>query len=856
VSPLRNVSVSADVDGLCFGFLGALSRRLSSPFRNDPPWDAGKPPTLLLVSQIAIGLVIAGITALLIVHSYRDTMAAATLDLQNRALILSEQADAALHAVEISEIAFLQRIEAESMRSPEDFRRALSNLAADEKMLDPRRGLPQLDAISAIDTEGNLINFSRSWPVPDVNLADRDYFKTLTADPKLRVLISEPEQNRSTGTWMIFLARKAVAADGTFLGILLGAIQLSYFEELYQAVVPAGAGTVSLFRRDGSLLVRFPPADAQVGRSFGHGKMFTFMTDSDLDSTIARQVSLFDGEDRLIAAHRLRHYPLAVTASGTISYALAPWRAGAAYFVAVAVILELAVVGVGLLMLRQLRYHRMLHEARAARLEAEAARRSANAELAVAHERERTDRELQIQNARFGAALSTMSQALALFDAADRLVMANSQMDEILGVPPGSSIPGMTIGALQALTISKSSMPPSDVRAIHDGVAQFSSSGKRMTLIRELMGGRVLAMNLAAVEDGGWLMTLEDITEQRLAAAKMSHMAHHDALTGLPNRVLFHAKLCEAVARSARGDCSALLYLDLDHFKAVNDTLNHPIGDALLREVTSRLLHYVRETDSVARLGGDEFAIVQSSFDQPRESTALARRLVEVLGEPYEIDGYEVVIGASIGIAIIPGDGLDPDELLKNADLALYRAKGEGRGRYRFFEPEMDARMQARRTLELDLRKALVHGEFEVFYQPLIDIQTRTISGFEALVRWFHPERGLTQPADFVPLAEEMGLVVPLGEFVLRRACADAVTWPGNAKVAVNLSPVQFGSHTLVADVAAALEDSGLDPHRLELEITETVMLEDTEGVLMVLRQLRDLGVELPWTTSAPVIRR
>jgi diguanylate cyclase (GGDEF)-like protein len=320
-------------------------------------------------------------------------------------------------------------------------------------------------------------------------------------------------------------------------------------------------------------------------------------------------------------------------------------------------------------------------------------------------------------------------------------------------------------------------------------------------------------------------------------------MAQHDALTGLANRALFHTRLCEAVARARRGKVCAVLYLDLDHFKAVNDTLGHPIGDALLCDVTTRLEAELRESDTVARLGGDEFAIVQTSVDQPHDATALARRLIDVLGQPYQIDGHQVIIGTSIGIAVVPGDGEDPDQLLKNADMALYRAKEDGRGRYRFFEPEMDARVQARRTLELDLRKALAENQFQVFYQPLMNIKTRRVTGFEALVRWFHPERGIVPPIDFIPFAEEIGLIVPLGEFVLRRACADAATWPGRQKVAVNLSPVQFGSRTLVQDVADALRDSGLEPARLELEITETVILEDTEATLVVLHQLRDLGI-------------
>lgn len=342
--------------------------------------------------------------------------------------------------------------------------------------------------------------------------------------------------------------------------------------------------------------------------------------------------------------------------------------------------------------------------------------------------------------------------------------------------------------------------------------------------------------------DDGWLVTLEDITEQRRSEARIEHMAHHDALTGLANRVLFHERLGEAMARCRRGERCAVLYLDLDHFKAVNDTLGHPVGDALLRQVTSRLESLVRETDTVARLGGDEFAIVQP-ISQPADCTALAIRLIEAVSAPYEINGHRVIIGTSIGIAIVPDDGHDVDKIIKNADMALYRSKANGRGRYHFFEAEMNAQMQARRTLDLDLRKALAAGEFRVFYQPLINIAAQSVCGFEALVRWQHPERGIVSPADFIPLAEEIGLIVPLGKWVLRQACADAATWPESLKVAVNLSPVQFGSHTLVEDVSAALADAGLNPRRLELEITETAMLADTNAVLTTLHRLQDLGL-------------
>jgi diguanylate cyclase (GGDEF)-like protein len=287
------------------------------------------------------------------------------------------------------------------------------------------------------------------------------------------------------------------------------------------------------------------------------------------------------------------------------------------------------------------------------------------------------------------------------------------------------------------------------------------------------------------------------------------------------------------------------LYLDLDHFKAVNDTLGHPIGDALLRAVTERLRMVVRETDTVARLGGDEFAIVQLVGDQPLAAKALAQRLVVALSAPYSLDDHHVTIGTSIGIVMSSSDGEDPDRLLKNADMALYRSKADGRGRYCFFEPEMDKRMQARRALDLDLRKALAEGEFRVFYQPLINIATQAVCGFEALVRWQHPERGMVSPADFVPLAEEIGLIIPLGNWILRQACADAVAWPDHLKVAVNLSPVQLGGLALIEEVAGALADSGLPARRLELEITETAMLADTDAVLATLHELRDMGLRI-----------
>jgi diguanylate cyclase (GGDEF)-like protein/PAS domain S-box-containing protein len=346
--------------------------------------------------------------------------------------------------------------------------------------------------------------------------------------------------------------------------------------------------------------------------------------------------------------------------------------------------------------------------------------------------------------------------------------------------------------------------------------------------------------------DQAMLAAIVDVTERKQAEARIAHMAHHDALTGLPNRVLFHERLAEALGRVQRHkERLAVLCLDLDHFKSVNDTLGHPVGDLLLRAVAERLGACLSEDDLVARLGGDEFAIIQPGIAGPHEASALAQQLIEKVSRRYEIQGQEIVVGVSIGIALAPDNGLTSDVLLRDADMALYRAKADGRGTSHFFEPEMDRANQARRTLELDLRKALASGEFELFYQPQLSLRTDVVTGFEALLRWHHPERGLVAPGEFIPLAEESGLIVPIGEWVLRQACAQAALWPSHISVAVNLSPVQFKSRNLVPAVVSALAHSGLAPTRLELEITESILLRETEANLSTLHQLRDLGARI-----------
>jgi diguanylate cyclase (GGDEF)-like protein/PAS domain S-box-containing protein len=342
------------------------------------------------------------------------------------------------------------------------------------------------------------------------------------------------------------------------------------------------------------------------------------------------------------------------------------------------------------------------------------------------------------------------------------------------------------------------------------------------------------------------LIAVIDITERKRVEARVAHMAHHDALTGLPNRVLLRQRLEEALQRMRRtGKSIATLCIDLDNFKSVNDTLGHSCGDLLLQRVSERIRAMLHEGDTAARLGGDEFAIVQVDIAEPAEASALARRLLADISEPFDIMGHQVLVGASVGVALSPGDGDDADTLFKNADLALYRAKADGRGAFRFFEAEMDARAQVRRRLEMDLRAAMLANVLEVHYQPLVNLSTGGVSGFEALVRWPHPERGFIPPTEFIPIAEETGLIVQLGTYVLMKACADAAQWPSGVKLAVNLSPLQFRTGSLFVTVKQALESTGLSPKRLELEITETVLLERVDHVLATLHALRALGVRI-----------
>lgn len=452
--------------------------------------------------------------------------------------------------------------------------------------------------------------------------------------------------------------------------------------------------------------------------------------------------------------------------------------------------------------------------------------------------------ELHATNLRLDAALTHMSQGLCLYNSEARLQVANRRFCEIFDISPELVVPGMTMEELLDLSIAAGNHGE---RTVADLLAERERS---MALhegnyLQHLSDGRIIAIAQRPTSDGGWLVTCEDVTEQQRAESQIAFMARHDALTRLPNRTLLAERIELAVAQVGRGLGFAVFCLDLDNFKQVNDTLGHPVGDELLCAVADRLNACVREVDTVARLGGDEFAVIQCGVQGGDEAERLARRIVECVGAPYELNGHRVVVGCSAGISMSPGDGTTGEKLLKNADVALYRAKMEGRGTWRFFEPAMDASLQRRRALELDLREAMAKDEFSLFYQPLYDLHLDRICGFEALLRWHHPKRGLVPPDQFIPIAEEIGLISPLGEWVLNRACEQATTWPGEMKLAVNVSAVQFRDADFIDVVVGALAASKLSPRRLELEITESVFLANSNETLATLHKLKAQGLHI-----------
>jgi diguanylate cyclase (GGDEF)-like protein len=441
-------------------------------------------------------------------------------------------------------------------------------------------------------------------------------------------------------------------------------------------------------------------------------------------------------------------------------------------------------------------------------------------------------------------ALTSISHGVCMFDQSRHLVFCNRAYASMYDLPADLTRRGTELARILEYR-DRIGNGPANHETYFDVEVETSIKQAPASQTLSLTDGRVIKISHHPLERGGYVAVHEDVTEAARASEQVRFMASHDPLTGLPNRSLLREKLDRLLPLSKEGASLALLYLDLDRFKGVNDSLGHPVGDALLKAATERLCRCLRDDDFIARVGGDEFVILQTGVEDAQQVALLAERLCSAIGQPFNISGHDIHIGASIGITMAPPDCSEADILVGNADTALYEAKSNGRGSFCFFDRGMDDTLLEQRQLEADLGKALAAGQFEIYYQPEIDSLAGSVTTFEALLRWRHPERGLLLPEAFIAVAEKTGLIVPIGAWCLRQACIDAAAWPANIRVAVNLSAMQCRSDGLARNVVSALAKSGLAPTRLELEITESTLLNDNEAALMMLHHLKSLGVRI-----------
>ncbi len=899
----------------------------------------------MICGLLLMGAVLAG-AAGIIANLHHRSMTSHARELENTARILADQTERAFETVRLMQAGLVERVNDLNVASAEDFERAMSGYHNHLMLKDKLGNWPHVGSLSLFNSRGKLFNFSRFWPLPDIDVTDRDFFQALKSDPKRTFFLGEPVQNRATGSWTIHLARRISGPNGEFLGLVSGAMEMSYFNSYFGSLRLESGSTISLLRDDGALLASFPDFDLSQARSDKRRAALLNVISQAKDGIYQGSLAS-DGVQRLVVARKLTQYPFVIAATQSLDQVLAEWRSAAVY-ISIASGLLITVIGVVVYLgIRQLKNLAALLKAHA-------------------------DQNQKIQ---LDAAINNMPQGLVMFDDSERIVLCNSRYVEMYGLSPEIVRPGCSFDDLTShrhqtgslvgdldqhrrkireSVVNKTAcefiIPTSDGRLIRTVNTPLASGGRIVThdditerqntllelerthaflntiienvpvtiYVKDARDGRYILVNQAAEKLWGrsrnevlgktsrgmfppataaaieardqdlldnseqalshamhrlempngnthlvtskrltifdennqpryLLGVIEDITDRERANEKISFMAHHDLLTGLANRALLKERIEQARARlQQRGEPFSILLLDLDHFKDVNDTLGHHVGDALLKAVAERLQSALCETDVLARLGGDEFAILQAgSADPHAAASALADKILAVVGKPYEIEGSSITVGTSIGIGLAPRDGTEPNDLMKKADLALYRQKAEGRNGYRFFDVQMMIEVDARHRLGNELRNAIDNGGLDLHYQPIIDTASRRLCGVEALVRWQRPGLGYIPPDQFIPLAEESGLIVPLGDWVLQKACKDAVSWPADVKVSVNLSPVQFKKANLFDVILCALVESGLPPERLELELTESILIENHVEILPTIRQLKNLGVSI-----------
>jgi len=918
---------------------------------------------LALGTALAIAAIV-GANALILAQLHHSTLREVQNNLLRQSLDLSELVERTLQATDLMLISVAER--AGALASTEDGTQQLESEAFHTLLREKISGLPQIHALVILDANGMRSNYAQAWPAPKIDASARKHFQVLKSNPKITSYLDAPELGAVTGAWVAIEARPVLAKDGKFFGVVFAATDMKYFQELFHSTSMGEGYAITLLRKDGTLLTRYPMA-GQIGAKVPASVLAT-LTDS--RSGVSRAISPVDGRARIAAAYSLMKYPLVVIVTQEEVAAFASWRRTAVTMGIIAATMIGLIIIAAWLIARSWRQQERLNAAHAEIIESDKVRALAEAELT-------RQRDLAEQNMRFTAAVENMTQGLCMIDGDARLVVCNERYGKMYRLPPELLKPGtlhrdiiahrvrsgllkgghgnadvqQQLSVLSALPVEKRSsrvdehadgklirvtrqpLPGGGWVATHDDITEQRRAEQELDKTKQFLdsiidnipiavvvkdavtrkfvlvnrtfqamrglgrdelvgksvfafynqrtaefidrmdgevlqgrcdgknleydvdtqeGTRIYATSRIVIRDNDGeakylIVVINDVTERKKSEQRIAFMAHHDALTGLANRAAVTQQIEEAAARQRRrGDSFTVLLLDLDRFKHVNDTLGHSAGDALLRQAAARLKALLRETDVLARLGGDEFAIIQSGETSQREAaSALADRIVEIFARPFDIDGNEVNIGTSIGIALAPEHGTNPDSLLKMADMALYGAKSAGRNGYRFFDPDMGAAADARLALENELRRAILQNELELHYQPIIDTKTRRICSAEALIRWRHPTKGMIAPDNFIPLAEDTGMIAQIGMWVLRTACSDAAKWPAEVKVAVNLSPLQFRKTDLADAVMTALAESGLPPQRLEVEITETALIESAAECLPALHRFKNAGIAI-----------
>jgi diguanylate cyclase (GGDEF)-like protein len=648
---------------------------------------------------------------------------------------------------------------------------------------------------------------ARSESSPAISVADREHIKVQLNSTEDNLFISKPLVGRASGQWSVQFTRRFLKGDGTIGGVVVASLNPAHFTAFYDKIELGSAATISMIGSDGVVRSSGTVGRFALGQDLNGTKLFGHMVAGTNGSF---NDDTTNGEALLVTIRKVKGHPLWVTVSVDKNEIYkGSWAALQLNMIA-AIVLTIITLGAMEWILRT--------EARAR------------------HEAE----QLQLT-------LENMSQGIMLVTKDLQIPVINRRCGELLDLPadfikhpPRFDQFGEYQTRIGALPDGPAPLENADANAASE---QF------VICERTMPNGTVIEVRSGRLPDGGFVQTFSDITKRCEAEAGIVRLASADPLTGLPNRRVFGATLGQMSQQEYLSERQqfgfAVLFLDLDRFKVINDTLGHRVGDLLLQEVAGRLKGALQATDVLARLGGDEFAIVATTVGSRSSVEVLASSLIEVIGQPYEIDGHRIRSSGSIGIAIGPLDGSNADDLLMAADLALYSVKANGRGTYRFYERSMNEEINERRQIEIDLREAIERHELELHYQPIIDLRRNVVTGFEALARWRHPVKGMVPPAVFIPVAEDTGLILTLGAWALREACRVAAEWPDHLKIAVNLSPVQFSTPNLCQTIESILTETGLASHRLELEITERLLIEDSEKTLSALHRLKRLGIRI-----------